>query len=117
RGALSDRDRRLEEGNLVKRRNQDLVRVGAEVPAQYLLVHGPEVDRVLQVASAVECRQTRLVAVKPTVDRVTDQQKRRSRAVVGPAAGVLFRPASELRPGRDQHLVGHVVRGEVLVKG
>lgn len=39
-----DRDGGLQEWDLFVRRPQDLARVGAEVPAQDLLVHGPKVD-------------------------------------------------------------------------
>ena len=48
---------------------------------------------------------------------IADQEQRGRRAVVGAAARVFFRPPAELGPGRDQYLVRHVVRGQVLIEG
>ena len=87
------------------------------MPAEDLLVHRTEIDGVLQVASVVEAGQARLLPVQATGDRISDQEQRRGRSMVGAAAGVFLRPAAELRPGGDQHLVRHVVRGQVLVEG
>src|SRR5450756_1670675 len=95
---ISDRagDRRLQERNAVERRPEDLAGVRAQVSAQDLLVNGAEVDRVLEVASGVEAGQTRRLAIEAALDRVTDQEQRRSRAVVGTATCVLLGSPTEL---------------------
>src|SRR5207237_9113010 len=68
-------DRRLEEGNPVERRAEDLSGIGAEVSAQNLLFHGPKVDGVLEVARVVETREAGLVAVETAMHRVADQHQ------------------------------------------
>src|SRR5436309_3969857 len=112
-----DRDRRLQELHAVEGAPKDRRRVGAQMAAQDLLVHGAKVDRVLEIAGVVQGRQARLGPKQAALDGVADQKQRRRRAVIGAAARVLLRPAPELRPGGDQDLVRHVVRGQILVEG
>src|SRR2546423_5074820 len=80
------------------------------------LIDGPEVDGVLQVASVVQRGQAWLRAEQSALHRVADEQQWSRGAVVGAAACVLLRPPAELGPSRDEHLVRHVVGGEVLVE-
>src|SRR4029077_6965784 len=115
---ISDRagDRRLQKWNAVERGPEDLARVGAQVTAEDLLVNGAEIDRVLEVACGIEARQARLCSVQAAFDRVAGQQQGRGPSRASASAGVLLGSPAELRPRRDEHLVRHAVRGQVLVK-
>src|SRR5882672_9960113 len=111
------RDRGFEEWHAVKGRAQDLARARAQVASQDLLVDGAEVDRVLEVARAVEGCEAGGLTVKATLHRVADQEQGRRCPVIGASARVFLRAPAELRPRRDQHLVRHAMRREVLVEG
>src|SRR5438309_8673460 len=113
---ISHRDRGPQEIDPIEGSAEDVVRVRSEVTTDDLLVDRAEIDRVPEVAGGVEVGQARLCAALPALHRVADQQRRRCRAVVGAAAGVLFRTPRELRPGGAQDLVRLSMCGEVLVE-
>src|SRR5207302_3119784 len=105
-----------QEVHRIEARTEDSLRVRSEVATEDLLIDRAKVDRVLEVAGAVQRRQARLVTVQAAPGRVTDEQEWSGGSMVGAAAGVLFRPSPELRPGCDQYLVRLPVSGEILVE-
>src|SRR5207302_3397396 len=107
----------LDEGNALEARAQHLLRVGAQVRGEDLLVNGAEVDVVLEVAGGVELGQLGRGAVEPALDRGAEQQQRRGSAVVGSAGGVLLGPAAELGPGGQEDVVRLVVGVQVQEEG
>src|SRR5258705_11545627 len=106
-----DRDR----GDPLVPRADHLARVDLHVGLKYLLIDGPEVDAVLQVAVAAD-REARPLTVKTAFHRVTDEEHRRRGAMVGAGIAGLLRAAAELGPRRDEDAIGHAVRREVRVE-
>src|SRR5579859_5095770 len=93
---MSHGDRGFEEGDLLVGRTQDLRGVRTEVTTEDLLIHGPEVHRVLKVPRRVEAGQAGLGAVEAALDRVADQKQRRRGAMVGATARVFLGSPPEL---------------------
>src|ERR1700737_5601672 len=74
--------RLLDQAQLIEAGPEDLLGVGPQVPAQYLLVHGPEVHVVLEVAAGIEVGEAGRLAVHTAFDGVAQEQQGRRGAVV-----------------------------------
>src|SRR5215467_5776390 len=79
---VASESRGFEKAHRLEAAAQDLPRISPEVDIEDLLVHGPEVDGVGQIAVAVELAQIRLPSVAATSNGIADQEQRRRRAVL-----------------------------------